>query len=104
MPPKTKSPKEPPKSATMTLDQVRRLASLSKLTLTASEEDRLIGEFSSILEYFRVVDKVGDIPAPDTRSEANTMRPDEVAPSDPEGVLKGVPRRRGRLVRAPRVF
>jgi len=88
----------------MTLDQVRRLASLSRITLTASEEERLIGEFSSILEYFSVVDKVGDVPTPGSPSEANVMRPDEVEPSDPEGVLKGVPRRRGRLVRAPRVF
>lgn len=32
------------------------------------------------------------------------MRPDEVRPSDPEGVLRGVPKKRGRLVRAPRVF
>jgi aspartyl/glutamyl-tRNA(Asn/Gln) amidotransferase C subunit len=88
----------------MTLDQVRRLASLSRLTLSASEEQRLIGEFSSILEYFGVVDRVGDATTPEKSSGANVVRPDEIAPSDPEGVLKCVPRRRGRLVRAPRVF
>jgi len=100
--PKTKRPKE--QRAAMTLDQVRRLASLSRLTLSASEEERLTGEFSSILEYFRVVDKVGNAVAHDAQPNENVFRPDEVAPSDPEGVLEGVPRRRGRFVRAPRVF
>ena len=88
----------------MNREQVRRLASLSRLTLTGPEEETLTGEFSSILGYFRVVDGVGDAIDTESPSVANVTRPDEVAPSDPEGVMKGVPRRRGRLVRAPRVF
>jgi Asp-tRNA(Asn)/Glu-tRNA(Gln) amidotransferase C subunit len=72
--------------------------------LSAGEEERLIGEFTSILDYFRVVDGVGDSGTAVPTKDSNATRPDVVAPSDPEGVLKGVPRRKGRLVKAPRVF
>jgi aspartyl/glutamyl-tRNA(Asn/Gln) amidotransferase C subunit len=102
--PKTKIQKGARASETITLDQVRRLAGLSRLTLSSAEEEKLTREFWSILEYFRVVDKVGDSPAPESDSVGNSLRPDEVGPSDPEGVMKGVPRRKGRFVRAPRVF
>ena len=89
----------------VTLEEVRRLAGLSKLSMTRQEEERLKGELSSILDYFRVVDGVTS--AGDTEHQAQaaeSLREDEVRPSDPEGVLRGVPRKKGRLVRAPRVF
>ena len=90
---------------TVTPEEVRRLASLSKLSMTRQEEERLREELSSILDYFRVVDGV---PATGggvrQRQSAETLREDEVRPSDPEGVLGGVPRKKGRLVKAPRVF
>ena len=90
---------------TVTPEEVRRLASLSKLSMTRQEEERLREELSSILDYFRVVDGVpatGDQVR--QKQSAEGLREDEVRPSDPEGVLGGVPRRKGRLVRAPRVF
>lgn len=91
-------------AAAITLDDVRRLAGLSRLTISASDEEKLIREFSAILDYFRVVDEVvATVETPAARGP-NVVRPDVPAPSDPEGVLKGVPRRKGRLVRAPRVF
>ncbi|MDA4122867.1 MAG: aspartyl/glutamyl-tRNA amidotransferase subunit C [Thaumarchaeota archaeon] len=102
MPPRTKKAER--QSPTMSLESVRRLAGLSRLNLTASEEERLLSEFSSILEYFKVLDRSAG-PAEDgpTVTPAN-LRRDEVGPSDGDGVMKGVPRRKGRLVRAPRVF
>jgi len=91
--------------AAVSIEEVRRLASLSKLFLTRVEEERTRDELSSILDYFRVVDEVA---GPGARSgiaqEAAGLRADEVKPSDPDGVLRGVPHRKGRLVRAPRVF
>jgi aspartyl/glutamyl-tRNA(Asn/Gln) amidotransferase C subunit len=86
-------------------EEVARLARLSRLTMTRPEEERLRGELSSILEYFRVVDGVGT-PKAETRlkQDASSLRTDEVKPSDPEGVLRGVPHKKGRLVKAPRVF
>lgn len=93
-----------PKDA-VTLEEVRRLASLSRLTLTRPEEERLREELSSILDYFKVVDGVAGAGNGVRMIQATSdLRPDEVRPSDPEGVLRGVPRRKGRLVRAPRVF
>ncbi|MDA4113464.1 MAG: aspartyl/glutamyl-tRNA amidotransferase subunit C [Thaumarchaeota archaeon] len=91
--------------AGVSLEEVRRLASLSRLTMTRPEEERLREELSSILDYFRVVDGVsGHIETGRLAEEAALLRPDEVRPSDPEGVLRGVPHKKGRLVRAPRVF
>jgi Asp-tRNA(Asn)/Glu-tRNA(Gln) amidotransferase C subunit len=98
---KTKKPAAP--SAVITLDQVRRLAALSRLNLRPAEELRLQGEFSSILGYFRLVDGAGDRLPPESRSILQELRADHVAPSDPK-VLEGVPRRKGRWVRAPRVY
>ncbi len=89
----------------ITAEQVRRLGDLAKLSISATDEERLIGELSSILEYFEAVDKVGD----DTRIDRQTegpgdLRPDEAAPSSSDMVMKGVPQRKGNLVKAPRVF
>lgn len=87
------------------MDDVRRLASLSRLTITRPEEERLRKELSSILEYFRIVDGVsGPQGRAVLKQDAWTLRRDEPGSSDSEGVLKGVPHKRGRLVRAPRVF
>jgi aspartyl-tRNA(Asn)/glutamyl-tRNA(Gln) amidotransferase subunit C len=89
----------------ITSEQVRRLGNLAKLNLSAPEEESLPGELSSILEYFEVIDRVRENVAIDQLSEdAASLRPDEVRPSDPEGVLRGVPQRKGRFVKAPRVF
>jgi aspartyl/glutamyl-tRNA(Asn/Gln) amidotransferase C subunit len=90
---------------TITADQVRQLANLSRLTLTESQEQELRKELSSILEYFSAVDGVdSNLPLDKITQDASTLRADEVGPSDPEGVLNGVPQRKGRLVKAPRVF
>ncbi len=84
---------------------VRRLANLSKLNITRAEEERLRHELSSILDYFRVVDGASG-PAVPTRliRMPDELRPDEGKPSDPEGSLRGVPHKKGRFVKAPRVF
>ena len=95
----------PAASVSVTPEEVRRLAALSRLNVTRAEEERLRAELSAILGYFRTVDGVPPgVTAERTPLDPALLRPDEVRPSDPEAVLKGVPRRKGRLVRAPRVF
>ncbi len=88
------------------LVRVERLADLSRLSIGPQEAERLQGELSSILEYFAVIDKV-EVPKALASREApqsSGLRGDVVRPSTPDAILKGVPQRKGRYVRAPRVF
>ncbi len=89
----------------ITPDEIRRLGDLAKISMTPQEERRLREELSSILEYFRTVEKVSnDTVIFAAMEQAENLRPDEVGISDPEGAMKGVPQKKGRLVKAPRVF
>lgn len=101
MPSKPRTPREP----SVNLRQVERLADLSRLSLEREEAERLRRELSSILDYFNTLDKV-DLPesAAAQQSDEDGLRPDEVRPSTPQEILRGVPRKKGRYVRAPRVF
>jgi aspartyl/glutamyl-tRNA(Asn/Gln) amidotransferase C subunit len=85
--------------------QVERLAELSRLSLGQEEAERLRGELSSILEYFAALDKV-DVSRTSAAQDSASggLREDVVRPSTPEEILQGVPQRKGRYVRAPRVF
>ena len=89
----------------ISVEQVRQLGNLAKLSMTAAEEETLKSELSSILGYFDAVDQVKDTVAIDRNSiQASVLRSDQVGPSDPEGVLRGVPQKKGRFVKAPRVY
>lgn len=99
-------PEKPAPSASVDARQVDRLADLSRLSLTPQEADRLRGELATILDYFAALKDVDLSAAPQEPSaeERPWEREDVVAPSTPDEVLKGVPEKRGRYVRAPRVF
>jgi len=86
--------------------QVERLASLSRLSLDAREVERLRGELSSILDYFAALDKVDVSKVASAKGAVldGGLRQDVVRPSAADEILKGVPQRKGRYVRAPRVF
>ena len=87
----------------ITAEQVRRLGELAKVNVPAADEGRLREELEAVLDYFDIVDKVkGE--AVEEVGPAPRLRPDEVQPSEPAGVVRGVPQKKGRLVRAPRVF
>jgi len=88
------------------LRQVQRLADLSRLSLGPQEAERMRTELSSILGYFPVLDKADltkDLP-PQRPVTEGAQREDAVRPSNPDEILAGVPLRKGRYVRAPRVF
>ncbi|HEV2389555.1 MAG TPA: Asp-tRNA(Asn)/Glu-tRNA(Gln) amidotransferase subunit GatC [Nitrososphaerales archaeon] len=84
---------------------VDRLAELSRLSLSPQESARLRGELSSILEYFATLDKV-DVSKAGQTADASPggLREDAVRPSSPEDILQGVPQKKGRYVKAPKVF
>ena len=94
------------KTPSVDIRHVERLAELSRLSLGPHEAERLRGELSSILEYFATLDKVdvSKVAAVQNASKEGGLREDAVRPSTPEDVLEGVPQKRGRYVRAPRVF
>jgi aspartyl/glutamyl-tRNA(Asn/Gln) amidotransferase C subunit len=94
------------RTSSVDLRQVERLADLSRLSLSPRDAERLRGELSSILEYFAALDKVdvsGVAKGADAAGEGG-LREDVVRPSMPAEILEGVPQKKGRYVRAPRVF
>jgi aspartyl/glutamyl-tRNA(Asn/Gln) amidotransferase C subunit len=95
-----------PKSPSVDLRQVQRLADLSRLSLAPQEAERLRAELSSILGYFAVLDNAKltkGLPLQEPVTEG-APREDVVRPSNPDEILAGVPQKKGRYVRAPRVF
>ena len=93
------------RKASVDLGQIKRLSELSKLSLSPPEAERMERELSSVLEYFGVIDRA-DAGSAVARTEKGVARgrPDEVASSMPDQILAGVPQKKGRLVRAPKVF
>jgi aspartyl/glutamyl-tRNA(Asn/Gln) amidotransferase C subunit len=94
------------KTTSVDIRKVEKLAGLSRLSLGQHEAERLGGELSSILEYFATLDKVDLSKVAPTQDEAQDglLREDVVRPSTSEDILEGVPQKKGRYVRAPRVF
>ena len=97
---------KPTRNPSVDLRQVERLGDLSRLSLGPAEAERLRGELSSILDYFATLDKV-DLSKVVLGSQATKdggLREDVVRPSTADAILEGVPQKKGRYVRAPRVF
>lgn len=94
------------KTPSVDIGRVERLADLSRLSLDQQEAERLRVELSSILGYFAALDKLEtpmSIPGREASPDGG-LRDDVVKPSTPAELLEGVPHRKGRYVRAPRVF
>jgi len=94
------------KATSVDIRQVERLAELSRLSLRPQEVERLRGELSSILGYFATLDRVdvSKVTGAQDALKDGGLREDVVRPSTPEEILEGVPQKKGRYVRAPRVF
>ena len=94
------------KSTSVDIREVEKLAGLSRLSLSQQDAERLRGELSSILEYFATLDKVDISKVAQTREgvQDGPLREDVARSSTPEDILRGVPQKKGRYVRAPRVF
>ena len=94
----------------LSLEDVRRIASLARLELSPEEERLFAGQLSAILDYVRQLEEL-DVSAvePMTHAlaagEAPGLRPDEVRESlDPERVLAGAPAREGTAFQVPRII
>lgn len=94
-----------PKGHSVDLGEVEKLAGLAHLAMSPQEAERLQDELSSILAYFSTLDKVDVSKVKDVGGALQpSLREDAPRPSTPEEVMRGVPQKRGRYVRAPRVF
>jgi aspartyl/glutamyl-tRNA(Asn/Gln) amidotransferase C subunit len=94
-----------PKSHSIAATQVKYLCDLAKLTIVPSEEERLRSELSSILDYFGILDSVPARGALESRgTPPGALRPDVPRTTEPDPILNGAPQRKGRWVRAPKVF
>ena len=90
------------------IDDVRRVAALARLELSAAEEQQLAGELSKILDYMEKLnelDTAGVAPTSHAVSVAGTFRPDEAVAFDArDELLAQAPDLRDGYYRVPRVI
>lgn len=86
---------------------VRYLAALARLELSAEEMEHLAGEMGRVLESFtqlQEIDTTGVAPTYHVLPLQNVMREDQVAPSLPrDRALQNAPRHDGAFIVVPRV-
>jgi aspartyl-tRNA(Asn)/glutamyl-tRNA(Gln) amidotransferase subunit C len=93
----------------LSLEEVRRIATLARLRLLPPEEARLAGELSAILDYVRLLEELdvsGVEPMTHALAEGATpWRDDEVRPGlPPEEALANAPAREGTCFQVPRII
>jgi aspartyl-tRNA(Asn)/glutamyl-tRNA(Gln) amidotransferase subunit C len=94
----------------LSLDEVRRIAALARLRLTAEEEARFAGQLSAILEHVeqrRALDLAGVPPMTHALAEGEVpaLRPDDVQPSfAPAEAVAQAPAREGTSFKVPRII
>ncbi len=105
----------------LSLDEVRRIASLARLKLSPGEEERLAGELSAILGYVEelkgldvsgvepMTHALAALPAPSRGAQgpdaAGPLRADEVKPSlGAEVAVAEAPAREGTYFKVPRII
>lgn len=103
--PETPADRQP---AAITADDVAKVASLARLTLTAGELDEFTGQLQSILEHARDVEALDLDGVPPTHHPyplQNVYRPDEVTPGvDRDEVLAQAPSAEAGMFRVPPVL
>ena len=92
----------------LSIDEVRRIAQLARLTLTPEDERTFAGQLSAILEYveqLRGLDVSGVEPMTHALADAAPLREDEVLPSlAPERALANAPAREDTCFKVPRII
>ena len=95
---------------TQTIDTntVKHVATLVRLGISEEEAQKFSGQFSSIIEYFNMLNEVDTenvIPASDIANAENVLREDVVQPSmDREEFLKNAPKSERGYVKVPTVL
>lgn len=105
-----------PETATVTLDDVRHVAALANLQLTAEEEPRMQRDLNAILEHVAQLQKlntegvepmaqVGQLLQKAPALGGSSLRPDAVKPSvDRTVVMEEAPDTDGRFFKVPKVI
>jgi aspartyl-tRNA(Asn)/glutamyl-tRNA(Gln) amidotransferase subunit C len=92
----------------VTVDDVRAVAALAKLELSASEEQRLVGDFNRILGYMAKLDELdteGVSPTSHAVPAKSTFRRDEVDPFPGRAeLLAAAPLLDGDYYKVPRII
>ncbi|HYG69908.1 MAG TPA: Asp-tRNA(Asn)/Glu-tRNA(Gln) amidotransferase subunit GatC [Anaeromyxobacteraceae bacterium] len=92
----------------LSLDEVRRIADLARLSLSPDEERTFAGQLSSILDYvaqLRELDVSAVEPMTHAIAEATALREDAVHESlGPEEALANAPAREGTTFKVPRII
>ncbi len=104
----------------VSLEDVRRVAELSNLELTADEEPRMQRDLSAVLEYIaqlgeldtanvepmaQVADMLADMRTAEPELHGEALRQDAVRPStDRKAVMAAAPETDGRFFKVPKVI
>jgi aspartyl-tRNA(Asn)/glutamyl-tRNA(Gln) amidotransferase subunit C len=95
-------------SQTIDTNTVKHVAYLVRLGISEQEAQAFSQQFTSIIEYFKMLNEVdtSDVPsATEITNTRNVMREDQVTPSmSREEFLNNAPRREGGLVKVPNVL
>lgn len=87
---------------------VKHVANLVRLGISDDEAQKFSGQFSSIIDYFNMLNEVDTenvIPASDIANAENVLREDEVKPSmNREEFLKNAPQSERGYVKVPTVL
>lgn len=95
-----------PKGAKLTVSTVRHLAWLTRIHLTDKEAKELSKQLTKILNYFSKIDEIdtsGVEPLYHPLEMERVARGDEVVPFPADEILKIVPSKKGRYIKAPRI-
>ena len=110
------SSEAPSTSEAVTLDEVRKVAVLANLELTAEEEPRMQRDLNAILGYIAQLGEldttsvepmaqVGDMLGATTQFTGESLRVDEVRPSiERKAVMASAPETDGRFFKVPKVI
>ena len=90
--------------AKVTKEEIRKIAHLSRITITDIELDQLSGHIAQVLEYARRVNRAANQVEATIPFTANVMRPDAVISSDPVPLLAQVPAREADYIVVPAVL
>jgi aspartyl-tRNA(Asn)/glutamyl-tRNA(Gln) amidotransferase subunit C len=94
----------------LSLDEVRRVAALARLKLSADEEQLFAGQLSAILDQVRELETLDVTGVPPmthalAEGEAVALRPDALVPGlSPEEALRNAPAREGTCFKVPRII
>jgi aspartyl-tRNA(Asn)/glutamyl-tRNA(Gln) amidotransferase subunit C len=100
---------QPPKTGlTMDAEMVKHVAFLVRLGILEEEAQAFSHQFTSIIDYFHLLNEVETSNVPAACEKSNTisiMRSDEITPSMPtQDFLENAPRRNGAYIQVSQVF